>query len=164
MNMVIIDTDILSMFAKADAIDLLIELFKDKIVITPKIRDEISVPLEYGYDFPLRVLSRIRTMPLNKSAVGEYEKLQEELSLGKGELEAIAYCKTEKCMFVTNDLKARTFAKSKGIFVISLQSILKALWKKRILTKKEVRKLFNKIIQVDNLSVEKNIMNTIFEE
>jgi predicted nucleic acid-binding protein len=45
--MVIFDTDILSMFAKIDAIYLLKRLFGEKALITPKIRDEISVPLEY---------------------------------------------------------------------------------------------------------------------
>ena len=44
--MVIFDTDILSMFAKIDAISLLKQLFAEKIAITPKIRDEISAPLE----------------------------------------------------------------------------------------------------------------------
>jgi len=164
MSMVIIDTDVLSMFAKADAVESLIKLFSDEVVITPKIRDEISVPLEYGYDFPVKVLSHIKTIPLNEKALDEYEKLQEELSLGKGELEAIAYCKTEKYMFVTNDLKARGFAKNYGVVVISLQVVLKALWKKNILSKEEARKLFNRIKQVDNLSVSKNIENKIFEE
>jgi len=43
--MIIVDTDILSMFAKIDEIETLIRLFDGKIAITPKIRDEISVPL-----------------------------------------------------------------------------------------------------------------------
>ena len=46
--MIVFDTDILSMFAKIDAIDLLKPLFGKTAIITPKIRDEISVPLEYG--------------------------------------------------------------------------------------------------------------------
>ena len=57
--MIIFDTHILSMFAKVDAINLLKHLFGEKILITPKIRDEISTPLEYGYTFPLKVISTI---------------------------------------------------------------------------------------------------------
>ena len=60
--MVVFDTDILRMFAKIDAIYLLKRLFNEKIVITSKIRDEISAPLEYGYTFPLKVISTIRTV------------------------------------------------------------------------------------------------------
>jgi len=70
--MIIVDTDILSMFAKIDEIETLIRLFDGKIAITPKIRDEISVPLEYGYLFPQKVISEIKTLPLDKEALGEY--------------------------------------------------------------------------------------------
>ncbi|MEA1994526.1 MAG: hypothetical protein U9N35_09090 [Euryarchaeota archaeon] len=52
--MLVVDTGILSMFAKIDEVVLLTDLFNDKVVITPKIRDEISAPLEYGYTFPLK--------------------------------------------------------------------------------------------------------------
>jgi len=95
--MIVFDTDILSMFAKIDAIDLLKRLFDDKIVMTPKIRDEVYVPFEYGYSFPFKVFSKIATAPLANLALKEYERLQEKLTIGKGELEAIAYCKTERC-------------------------------------------------------------------
>ena len=43
---VIIDTDILSMFAKVDAVDMLEEFLGiGQIALTPAIRDEISIPL-----------------------------------------------------------------------------------------------------------------------
>ncbi|PIX21620.1 MAG: hypothetical protein COZ69_13760 [Deltaproteobacteria bacterium CG_4_8_14_3_um_filter_45_9] len=46
---VVIDTDILSMFAKVDGIGILIDfLGSGRIVMTPSIRDEISIPLQYG--------------------------------------------------------------------------------------------------------------------
>lgn len=161
--MVVIDTDILSMFAKVDAINLLKKIFKDNLAITPKIRDEILAPLEYGYTFPLKVISTIRTVPLSRAALEEYERLQENWSLGKGELECIAYCKTEKCILVTNDAKAREFAKKERISVISLQAILKALWKKKIKSRQEVRQLLEKIKDVDNLAVSKETERKIFQ-
>lgn len=47
--MLIVDTDILSMFAKVDAIDVLIKLVgEEHIGMTPAIVDEISAPLQYG--------------------------------------------------------------------------------------------------------------------
>jgi len=161
--MIVFDTDILSMFAKIDAIDLLKCLFDDEIVMTPKIRDEISVPLEYGYTFPLKVISTIRTVPLTNQALEEYARLQENLSLGKGELEAIAYCKTEKCTFATNDIKARGVAKREGVSVISLQAILKALWKKKIKTREEVKQMLEEIKDADNLAVTGEVEKEIFE-
>jgi len=160
--MIVFDTDILSMFAKIDAVGLLRRLFGKKAVITPKIRDEISVPLEYGYSFPQKVISTIKTVPLSKQALEEYIRLQGNLSLGKGELEAIAYCKTEKCAFATNDIKAREFAKSGGVSVISLQAILRALWKKKISSKKEIKQILERIKDADNLSVSREIEEKIF--
>ncbi|MCK4647903.1 hypothetical protein KAT51_00120 [bacterium] len=62
--------------------------------MTPKIRDEISVPIEYGYTFPLKAISTIKTVPLSNQALEEYERFRGNLRLGKGELESIAYCKT----------------------------------------------------------------------
>ena len=161
--MIVFDTDILSMFAKIDAVDLLKRLFGEKAVMTPKIRDEISVPLEYGYTFPLKVISTIKTVPLSNVALEEYGRFRENLSLGKGELEAIAYCKIERCTFATNDIKAREFAKREGVAVISLQAILKALWKKKIKSKAEIKQILERIKDVDNLAVSREVEREIFE-
>jgi predicted nucleic acid-binding protein len=162
--MIVIDTDILSMFAKVDAIDALKKLFKDCIVMTPKIRDEISIPLEYGYTFPLNVISKIGTVPLSPSALKEYERLSENWTLGKGELEAISYCKTENGIFLTNDKKARELAKNKGVRVISLQAILRALWKTGIKTKEETTKILERIKEIDNLYISPESESEIFKE
>lgn len=67
--MIVVDTDILSMFAKADMIDLLKSVLSARAVITPLIRMEISVPLEFGYEFPYRVISSIRTVQLTEQAL-----------------------------------------------------------------------------------------------
>ncbi|NLY05132.1 MAG: hypothetical protein GXZ17_03270 [Candidatus Atribacteria bacterium] len=152
------------MFAKVDEIGTLSHLFDEKIAVTPKIRDEISAPLEYGYSFPLKVLSRVKTVPLSKEALEEYERFQHNFTLGKGELEAIAYCKKEGAVFATNDIKAREFAKREGVFVISLQAILKTLWKKNIKSKEEVREMLAKIKEADNLAVSREAERDIFEE
>lgn len=151
------------MFAKIDAIDMLTKLFENKAVVTPKIRDELSVPLEYGYTFPTKVLPKIRTIPLSDKAIEEYEKLH-DLNLGRGELEAIAFCKTENCIFATNDKKAREIAKKNGVLVLSLQAILKAIWKKKIKNKKEVRQILERIKDADNLAVSREVEKEIFEE
>ncbi len=60
------------MFAKIDAIDLLNLLFGDGIVMTPRVRDEISAPLDYGYTFPLKVISTIRTVTLSNEVLEEF--------------------------------------------------------------------------------------------
>ena len=161
--MIVFDTDILSMFAKIDAINVLKCLFDGNVVMTPKIRDEISVPMEYGYTFPLKVISTIKAVPLSNQALEEYERFRGNLRLGKGELESIAYCKTKGCIFATNDIKARRFAKREGVTVISLQAILEALWKKNIKSKEEVRQMLERIKEADNLAVSREVEREIFE-
>jgi len=159
---VIVNTDILSIFAKIDAINLLNLLFGGKIAMTSRIRDEILVPLTYGYAFP-RNVSTVETVSLTNKALEEYLRFQENVTLGRGELEAIAYCKAEKCIFVTNDTKARKFAEAEGVSVVSFQALLKALWKKKLKTKKEVREILNNIIETDNLAVSREVEKVIFE-
>jgi predicted nucleic acid-binding protein len=99
----------------------------------------------------------LKTVPLSKEAIDAYVRFQGNLNLGKGELEAIAYCKTEKCIFVTNDERARGFAMSEGIQVFSLQAILKALWKKKLKSKGEVKQILERIKTADNLAMSKEI-------
>ncbi len=62
---VIFDTDILSAFAKIDALPLLKKLFaKHEIYITPEIYEELSIPVDYGYTFPLKIFEEIEiTIP-----------------------------------------------------------------------------------------------------
>jgi len=159
MSPAVIDTDILSMFAKIDTLDILKELFED-VVMTPKIRDEVFVPLDYGYTFPLRI--HLETVPLTKRALEIYESFRDQ-NLGKGELEAIAYCKAEGGVFITNDAKAREYAKSAGVTVISLQALLKALWKKGLKSNEEVKQLLEMIRKTDNLTVSNEVERSIFE-
>lgn len=66
----------MSMFAKADAVDLLGGfLGKGRVAMTPAIRHEISIPLQYGYIFPKAVLSQIPVVPLTGRAWQEPERL-----------------------------------------------------------------------------------------
>ena len=54
--MIIYDADILSIFAKINRLALIKKLL-GTIYITPMIREELTVPLEYGYDFPKDILN-----------------------------------------------------------------------------------------------------------
>lgn len=139
---VIVDADILSMFAKADAIDLLQDfLGRERVAMTPAIRDEVSAPLQYGYTFPQKILSRIPVVSLTARSWQEYERTWEaETALGRGELEAVAFCSVEEAVFTTNDYAAQTLARSRGVRTVSLQAILRGLWVSGMRDKAEVRR------------------------
>ncbi len=53
--MFVIDTDILSIFAKSDNIGLLRELFGNNAVMTPAIFQEITAPIDYGMSFYMQL-------------------------------------------------------------------------------------------------------------
>ena len=161
---VVIDTDILSMFGKVGGIGMLMDfLGSGRAVMTPSIRDEISIPLQYGYTFPNSVLSQIPVIPLSGHAWEEHERLRTiGASLGKGELEAVAICKTEGMFFATNDVVARKFAQNQGVQVISLQAVLRGMWQSGLRSKAEVRELLERIRRVDYLEVAPEVEAEIF--
>jgi len=72
--MFVIDTDILSIFAKSDNIDLLRELFGNNAVMTPAIFQEITAPIDYGYEFPHAIIQTIRTVQMNEDAIVCYRR------------------------------------------------------------------------------------------
>jgi|GEM_PF-355269 len=163
---VIIDTDILSMFTKAEALAILGRLLgQDRLATTPAIRDEIAVPLQYGYDFPLQALAHAAIAPLSDQAWLEHERLRAMgATLGRGELEAIAFCRTEGALFTTNDLVARRFALDQGVHAISLQAILRGLWVTGVCSKSEVRELLERLKRADRLEVPLEVETEIFSE
>lgn len=101
------------MFAKAGALSALIDIAgSDKLGMTPAVAEEIMTPLQYGYQFPREVLARIPVVPLSAAVIDERIRLQNVAVLGRGEREAIAFCKIEQALFATNDAKAGTFARA----------------------------------------------------
>ncbi len=164
--MIIVDTDILSMFAKAEALHVLMEFVgSDHIGMTPAISDEISVPLQYGYSFPLQVLSQIPVVPISETVGKECLQLHITAAfLGRGEREAIAFCKIENAMFATNDSTARKFAQTQGVAVISLQAILRGIWISGIRAKADVKTLLDRIKVADYLKISEYVEKEIFAQ
>jgi len=162
--MFIIDTDILSIFAKSGEISLLRELFGDDAAMTPAIVQEISAPIEYGYEFPHLVFETIKTVQMIEEANRYYHTLSRNKKLGNGECEAIAYCKSTSSIFVTNDKKAREIASAHHVTVVSLPALLRVLIIKGIRTRQEMRIIFNKMKKIDMLVIDPQVEKNIFSE
>ena len=68
------------------------------------------------------------------------------MSLGAGEAESIAVClKRRGSRLLTNDKRARNFCRERAIPCLDLPGILRALWVRHVLTKKQVRELLRQI-------------------
>jgi len=150
-----VDTDIASAFAKIKRLDLLLRLFSNhSIFITPRIFEELSVSLDYGYTFPLDVFESFDILyPSEEESKSYKEMLIGNKSLGKGELEAITVCKSRGYVFTSMDFAALQFAVSMNIDVLDLQSILRALWRSGIKSKDEVKMIIREIEEKDNTSI-----------
>jgi len=160
--MFILDTDILSIFAKSGEIPLLHELFGDDMGMTPAIMQEIAAPIDYGYEFPHAVISTIKSVQMNNEAIAHHHIISQNKKLGKGECEAIAYCKSTSSLFITNDRKARETAIQFQVTVISLPALLRVLILKKIRTRDEVKILLNKMKKTDNLTLDPRVEKAIF--
>lgn len=56
-NAILMDSDIASAFAKIDRLELLQRLFPDyELLISPEVYEEILVPMDYGYNFPVKII------------------------------------------------------------------------------------------------------------
>jgi len=157
MMNIVFDTDILSIFAKADAIQYLERLFsKDHLLITPSVYRELKVPKEYGYDFPDQVFNsgRFELVQLTGGEVEEFKsKLLKAKTVHSGELEAVIIARSRRYIFSSNDTKALEFAVSEEIEVLYLHSILRALWKFGVLTPDEVKELIGTMELRDNMEI-----------
>ena len=158
--MIIFDTDILSIFAKISRLELIKKLF-GTVHITPMIREELNIPLEYGYDFPKDILDNSSVIIPTVEELGPYNEFK--VRLGKGEAEAISIAKNRKLLFATNDKVAQKVAKENGVGIISLQAILKALVKRQILTLNELNEIINDIRSRDNLVIPESEIEKILK-
>ena len=154
-KVIILDTDVASVFAKIKRLELLKRLFsKHRIVITPEIYEELVTSLDYGYTFPLDIFRYFEVLYPSKEENEEYQRLLiEKRRLGKGELEAISICKHRGYVFSSIDSAALKFAEGDGVETIWLHSILRSLWESGLQSKGEVRNIITEIEKKDNTRI-----------
>ena len=114
-------------------------LFK-QILITKEVSDEIS-----SLDFPgkttIKKIKNIITKKLDGKHKDATKIIIEKHELDLGEASSIALCKQESIQFFfTDDLQARTFAKSFGLNVHGTIAILLRGFREKILSKEETIK------------------------
>ena len=157
MMQILFDTDILSTFAKANAIQHLETLFSnDRLLMAPEVYSELKVPKEYGYDFPDQIFNsnRFELVQLTNKELNEFKSnLIDVKSIHSGELEAITIAMNRGYMFCSKDVKALDNAVAHSVEVLYFHTILKALWKFEILTQGKVEALMDTMEQVDNMII-----------
>ncbi len=148
--MLILDTDIASAFAKSGHFDAMVKLF-GSIGITPGVYEELSVPLEYGYEYPEEIFEKAKLVTISDEEQREYLRLKRGLArIGKGERESIIVCLKRGYLFSSFDKRAIMVAKDIGVEVVTAGVIFEGLMVKDIATKEEVLKIAIDIEISDN--------------
>ena len=151
---ILLDTDVLSAFAKISGLELLNELFSsDELLITNGVYEELAYIRESGYDFVDQILGFVRNTPMNDEELDIYHSFLKRTNLGKGELQCIAVCIVRGYPFVTNDRKAKNFASTKGVMTWDVPDILKALWMTEIKSKEDVAILMEMLERKDMMVI-----------
>lgn len=122
--MIIADTNVISTFARIVALDHVRQLVNaDRLYVTPATFTELRRAVNAGCDFLTPTLAA-------KDLPG---------SLGAGEAESIAVCLNRSAtQLLTNDKRARNFCRERAIPCLDLPGILRALWVRKVLSKKRV--------------------------
>lgn len=153
--MLILDTDAASVLAKGKLLEETLEPFEE-VYITPKIETEIEKPIDYGYDYPEKVFSKVETTSVQKEEKKRYREWFDTATVDKGKIEAIAVAENRGAIFFTMDVKAKEFAEEKGVQNISFNNIAKIFYKRDIATKEKLESSINMIEEKDNRKINKN--------
>jgi predicted nucleic acid-binding protein len=141
---VLLDTNIVSIFAELDKLDLLVRvLHQHQLQVAPTVYKELSVGLNRGHIFLQQALDLIG----EDKQIHVVSLMQEEANLlrmlpawlGSGEAESIVICQSRSGIFTSFDRKAVDYCRNNSISVFTLNDILAALWVGKIVSKDEVR-------------------------
>ncbi len=147
------DTDILSAFAKADAMMRLINLFEE-LKISPSIYDELMRTKRVGYSFVDDIFQSTEIILLSENEFKSFRNLIEnEKNMHEGECQLITLCRSRKGILLTNDRYVKNYCRENGIEFLDLEEILRAMKLRKILKREELKKLINDIEKKDHTIV-----------
>ncbi|MCX6031176.1 MAG: hypothetical protein NT169_17995 [Chloroflexi bacterium] len=151
MSGFLVDTDILSIFAKANALALLREILGcQRLPITTGVFNEIVIPLEYGYDFPRRVMAVAETVLMSSEEVAVFETLRLEGRVSAADAEIVAICQRRSWIYVTMDRVAARYAEMHGVRSVDLHALLKAALTGGLLAEDQLRALVEQMERADH--------------
>jgi len=153
--MIVCDTNILSTFARVGALKLLFKTFlTHEFIIPGAVYEEILEAKRSGLAFLHSGLALVDSGQIHLlSLTPEEERLKSTLpdSFGPGEAESIAICIRRKAIFLTNDKRARNYCQKNGIEVYDLILLLRALWRKKVVSQQKVQKIMSDIERLENM-------------
>ncbi|MCK4736794.1 MAG: hypothetical protein KAT65_30345 [Methanophagales archaeon] len=155
--MILVDTNILSTFAKIGKLELLFGVFSQKtLYLSPNVFQELKDAKDKWYDFVEHIFKLLQSRKLKLLPLEEDEymlMLQLPKYFGKGELDSIAICMKRNYILLSNERKVIKFCEENGIDHFNLNGILKALWMFDIVPKEKVVLIIKEMEEKDNLKI-----------
>lgn len=153
--MVLSDTNIFSTFAKISNLSLLTRLFAaEGIGVVPAVYEELLTGVSKGYialKAAIELIQRRQIDLVMPTADEILEKGILPLSFDEGERETIAVAKSRGYKILTNERLVRNWCRRAEITYWDLPGILRALWRTKLLTKEQVRRLVTQIEEKDRI-------------
>jgi len=154
---VVSDTNILSSFAAANALPILLRLFvRTEICIPPAVLEEIQVAIKNEKTYLNDILKAITDqqiilLPLTIDEIQALALLPNRLNAG--ERQAIVLVEQRKGVLISNDKRAVRYCVQHGIRAIELVDALRLLWIRQILSQNEVKQLLERMVLVEHLTL-----------
>ncbi len=143
------DADILSAFAKTNAVKYLKEFCRE-LGISPSIYEELMRAKRAGYSFVDEIFRNVEIILPSEDEFRDFRNLLESRKdLHEGECQLIVLCKSRKGILLTNDRFVKKFCRKNNIDFLDLEDLLRALKLRKILKHDELKKLIEDIEKKD---------------
>lgn len=153
--MVICDTNILSSFARIRELTLLFKLFpKHQFALPQAVHADILEAVRLNFTFlepVLELIDSARVLAVSLTPDEGQAKMNLPKSFGPGESEAVAICLRRDAIMLTNDKRVRNYCQVQGIEAYDLPSLLRALWKNKIVSRQKVQKIVSEMERQEGL-------------
>lgn len=152
---ILIDTNILSTFAKIKRLELLFEIMDRKeLYISTSVLHEIDMAENMGYDFVQIIFDyidkeRISIISMDDKETDLYLDLPD--SFGRGERESVAISKSRDYIFVSNETRVKNYCDRNDIDIVDLPTLLRRSWKTGLKEKETVKEIVGEIENKDNI-------------
>ncbi len=150
---IICDTDLLSVFAKVDRLDLLQKAFPEgDFMISESVYDELLFSLEEGFDFPEKIFKMCDITSLEKNEIKTYKERRRKgkfLTISKADLRTLIIGKERDLPILSNDGRLLEFADQEKILALDIYDVFKILFRDNVLTKEEVKTILAEMEEKD---------------
>ncbi|MFP4051175.1 MAG: hypothetical protein ACLFVB_05490 [Thermoplasmata archaeon] len=152
---VLVDTNILSTYAKIKRFELLFEIIdREELFISTSVLHELDTAENMGYDFVKVIFDYIDKERISIISMDDEESdlfLELPDSFGKGERESVAISKVRDYIFVSNETKVKNYCDKNDIDIVDLPTLLRRVWKTGLKEKETVNKIVGEIENKDNV-------------